>query len=382
MSQSTTDRRTPRSLIAAALALSLGVLPAHLIAQPPSAPASDTPPAPQSPDSPRPARDGPPREGPGPRERGPDARKRPAMDRDSMIRMLRAGVDRTKRFEQQLQAAIGELERGTDPADVRRDFERTMREDRQNAGRELGFIWDYLEGPGNGPGPRGDGPGPRDGRGDADRPANAQPPGPGPGSGPGDRRPLGPEDRARVIALIRERNPAFADQLEKFDRDAPDASGRFFAGLAGRLRDMGDLEQRDPELFDLRAGELMSSFEVMSAVRDFHRLRRENSDQPALDAQQSKVKEAFARQFDANMRLRQREVADLDKRLQRMREEIARAGSDAERAKLVEEKTRAVLSGRPSRAGEGPGPDGPRPDRPDRPDRREPEKNRETPRTP
>ncbi|MFN5959558.1 MAG: hypothetical protein ACK462_16660, partial [Planctomyces sp.] len=112
---------------------------------------------------------------------------------------------------------------------------------------------------------------------------------------------------------------------------------------------------------------------------DFHRLRRENGDQAALDAQQLKVKEAFSRQFDANMRIRQREVADLEKRLSRMRDEIARAGSESERSKLVDEKTRAVLSGRPSRP--GPGPDGPRGERPERPVR-EPEQGRETPRNP
>lgn len=384
MNRNTSSTRTPLMIIAAAMMLSVALPHSRALAQPgatdaPPAPApAPAPQAPESPGTPRPPRDGP------QRARDPEARKRPALDRDSMLRMMRAAVDRTKRFEQQLQVAIDDLERGTDPAEVRRKFERTMRDDRQNAAREIGFIWEYLEGPGMREGPR-DGPrdAMREGRGEGDRPLDAPPGGPGPdggpGGGPGDRRPLGPEDRARLIALVRERNPGFADQLERFDRDAPEASGRFFAGLAGRLRDMSDLEKRDPELFDLRANELMASFEVMSTVRDFHRLRRENGDQAALDAQQLKVKEAFSRQFDANMRIRQREVADLEKRLSRMRDEIARAGSESERSKLVDEKTRAVLSGRPSRP--GPGPDGPRGERPERP-AREPDQGRETPRNP
>lgn len=210
-------------------------------------------------------------------------------------------------------------------------------------------------------------------------PAPGGPDGPD-GAGPGPRVPDLPwqEIRERVLALIKDRNPAFYDRLQEFAKSRPALAEQMIRRLAPRLHELGRLQKEDPDLFDIRLDELRADFDLRQAAMEYSRIRHRLPKPPAalrlsdepepktLDEAVARITAAVERRYDVALREKQHSVAMLAERLERIRAEINRAAPDrnAEIKKRVDEMTAHLDRDPPGRNAPGPGPAGDRPPKP------------------
>lgn len=270
-----------------------------------------------------------------------DAQPQEAAPRPGEPGVMKARLEqRLREVEDQrerLRRAIDMLDNGASPADALRDLDGILRPGR-GEGRDRLF--------------------PGEGRPGRDGPA-ARPP-EGHDDGPGPERLLTDEDRARVLAAVREHAPALADRIEGLMARDHEGGARLFGRMAPRLRDALEVRRRDPKAFDLRVEEIIADIGLMDAIRAYRDTRgggdRSASRQPEERALAG-LRKAVAAQFDARLRSQERETELLSERLVSFREELDRKRENRERfIDQAVERIRAGVGGR----GEGPpGPDQP-----------------------
>ncbi|MBX9737049.1 MAG: hypothetical protein K2X32_09000 [Phycisphaerales bacterium] len=381
---------TPRSLV---LSLALAAFPlAFAHAQPspspeapPDAPAHEPGPMGNEPDDALPGngpdrgppgggrrlgRDG---QGPGPRAMATD----PRTFRDALKTIL----DHMRESTPRLQKAVDDLDAGRSMEDVRSELMAHRSENNaslMDALRRVGFGIGYGGGPGRRGGPEmDDGPGaggnerpePGVGPGGPGGPGGGGPGGGGRGDRPGPGRVLNAEDRARIMQDIEKHSPEVARQIKAMREKSAESADRVIDMLAERMRGMRELEQRDPETFQLRQREIRGLFDVLRLRREYADAVRAKADEAALTALKSQLREAVGSQFDVKAELDNRQIVELEKRLERLRQD--KASKTSKREAMVSEQTNTIIrnSVNPPRPPGGPGgpggegPGGPRPPR-------------------
>jgi hypothetical protein len=383
---------TTRSLV---LSLALAAFPlAFAHAQPspdapPDAPArepmggepDDAPPPGNGPDRGPPGgrrlgRDG---QGPGPRAMATD----PRTFRDALKTIL----DHMRESTPRLQKAVDDLDAGRSMEDVRNDLIAQRAENNaplMDALRRVGFGIGFGGGPGRRGGPEmDDGPGaggnerperpePGVGPGGPGGPGAGGPGGGGRGDRPGPGRVLNAEDRARIMQDIEKHSPEVARQIKAMREKSAESADRVIDTLAERMRGMRELEQRDPETFQLRQREIRGLFDVLRLRREYADAVRAKADEAALTALKSQLREAVGSQFDVKAELDNRQIVELEKRLERLRQD--KVSKTSKREAMVSEQTNTIIrnSVNPPRPPGGPGgpggsggegPGGPRPPR-------------------
>lgn len=246
---------------------------------------------------------------------------------DLRARLVRR-VEDARLIEQRLQAGIDRLDAGDDPQEVMRGL----------------FEPGGMRG-GEGPGWRG---------GDA-------------------RGPMNPEERERLMSMIRERMPRVAEWIAELEREEPRLLEAVRARLAPQLREVERLWERDPEGARVRTEELVATFGVMRATRVYRgAVVRDGADGASTQRARASLREALVTQFESRLAARRHEVGALGQRIEELSADID--AQTAGRAQFIEaaleQITQAAL--RPAAEGgphggpeEGPphgaGPDGSRP---------------------
>ncbi len=350
-----------------ALALILATVPLSIARAQPESDPDDRPPPPrmerdrerdENAPPPRPTRDG----------QGNPARNAP-LDSRGFRDALKTIIDHMRETTPRLQKAVDDLDAGRPVDEVRRELieQRADNSGFVDALRRVGVFGpgfarrngpETEDGPGQGQGPEAGGP-PR-----SDRP------------GPG--RQLTPEDRTRIAGEIAKHNPDLAAQLTKLREKSPDAADRVVDSLAERMRGMRDLEQRDPDAFKLRQREIKGLFNVLRLRREYADAVRAKSDEAALGELRKQLQVAVAEQWDVKAQLDEKQIADLEKRLERLRQEKLNKSKNRDTAitdttnSIIRESVKPPRPAPPGGAG-GPGGErrggGPRPPREDAPPR-------------
>lgn len=165
--------------------------------------------------------------------------------------------------------------------------------------------------PGNGPrlgGPRGpmQGGGPRNGPpGEADRP----------------HPPLTAEQREQALEVLRDVNPDLAERITQALQDNPERARRVIQRFGPRLLELAELRKSDPVLYQLKVTDQRYNFETFKLVRQIHEARIENDD-TRVERLTDRLREHLLKHFDVRMKLREHELAMLEKRIRELREEL------------------------------------------------------------
>jgi hypothetical protein len=165
------------------------------------------------------------------------------------------------------------------------------------------------------------------------------PPGPS-GRGPS---PLPKEQMDELMKFVHEVRPEFAAKLEKWKNDEPRAFRAVMGRLIPKAIDAFRARNEDKDLYELRKADLQATIYV---VEKAHELRRA-VDVPAIEKQ--KLRDLMAAGYDARIKVREYEAAQLAKRLEASSKQIQEA-KDAKES-LLDRALEEVLKGGPDRPG-------------------------------
>jgi len=356
-----THRALQLTLILAAGTLS--TLAAQAIAQPQS---FEAPPTPAQPSPPLPLA------GPSVTRESNTPPRRGERDPAAFGGLLTQLIERSETFSGKLKTIKTRLEGGESPQSVRADFDAALRTAR-----------DGLLAPNR---PMGGPPSPRDGGPDGGSMENDDGPlgrargtqdrgGERPGdrlSGPGGERgserlgermagtngermperagprgsALGPEDRERIAAALREVSPQGAAELDLIRAKNGAMADRFLNRLAPKVRGVMDHRNREDAEFAAKKADLDSFIDVVRAGRELAEEGFGQNRDEVREKLKLQLRSALGSQMDAKIRLQELQIADVTRRAERMREELDHA--KANREKLLDDRVdEAVKSPRP-----------------------------------
>lgn len=236
---------------------------------------------------------------------GPDTADR-ETPRHELERALRARLRHIERQEQELRETIDKLESGED-VDVRR----LMRDAR-------GFGHERMDDDRRG----------RDGRGRFSR-------GPG-GPGGADREPLTDEQRANVIAFLKEHDPRMYERFAEFRRERPEFAKRMFERHAHRVLDLMQLKEEDHEAFQTRLRAMQSFGKIREVVTDAIAEGTLDSDDT-----RRKLRELIALRLDVEEARYEREIEELSDRIKQLRAKLEE--DRAERRERIDEAVSKII---------------------------------------
>lgn len=141
--------------------------------------------------------------------------------------------------------------------------------------------------------------------------------------GGGERAPIDPALRERVLASLREHSPAMYERVRTLGKEQPEQSERVLQRLMPRIQQIQGVRQEDPELATLMIHELHANLDLMVHSRDLREaMHAPERDDGRIGALRAGVRDALRRSFDAHLAVKQREVTGLERKLDGLREEI------------------------------------------------------------
>lgn len=174
-------------------------------------------------------------------------------------------------------------------------------------------------------------------------PAEAKPDGPPRDRDGGPRRGPTPEEVGAMLDILREMEPALANDIDKWRKDNPQRVTEMINRRFPRLKHMAEIKRSDPELYALRMSDIRLSQQSLELVRSY-RTARLAKDAKA-DAIRNDLRDSLVRQFEVRQQIRQRELQRLEQRIAQLRKELdERAVSkdrllEGELKKLLEEQS-------------------------------------------
>jgi len=228
---------------------------------------------------------------------------------------LQRQLESIKERQRHLERALKQLESGANPDDVQSQLREAGADRGLRAGQDSGRR----------PGGRDGLPGTR-GRGDASQDAS-------PRSSRGrQQREITAEDKAQIIAFIREQSPSLWDRIE----DRPESIDRFVRRFAPRYFAYVDAMERDTILGELTLAEFEAAYHVMRAMGELFRTHGESEQDPAkIKERIGSLKSAITVQFDVRLQIQRRELALLKERVAKLEADVD--SKETSRTQTIEE---------------------------------------------
>ncbi len=183
-----------------------------------------------------------------------------------------------------------------------------------------------------------------------------------------------PEQLDELLRFVREVRPQLADKLEKWQKDDQKAFRLVIGRLMPKANDAFRERNRDEKLYELRKEDLRQSIFVVEKSAELRRMQRElkgEAPTPQFETEKSELREMMGKAYDARVRVREYETAQLAKRLADAQSKIQET-KDA-REKLLDRAVDEVLSMKREtpqpgdQPGDRPGPPGGHPPEPPAP---------------
>ena len=270
--------------------------------------------------------DGSPNPLPPPSPSGVESREQRQPERDEAIRReLRDRLAWTERQQARITRAMKILEDGGS----REDLLGLLRDIRESAERA---AFRPEEGQDRGRrGPRGE-PGP------------PGPDGGGPGR-PGEPQPvtLTPEQRAEILALVKEHMPEMYSRLERMREQDPNVEERIAQRFAPMFLDFLELKKSDPIAADLKIREFQAGAAIMRAIGEVRAAKfAKETDAERLRKAVDDLRSRIVEQVEIRLAVHEHEIATLRERLARLERELS--DERAQRDSLVDRKVEQILS--------------------------------------
>ena len=176
----------------------------------------------------------------------------------------------------------------------------------------------------------------------------------GPDGGPANApfQPGSIEETRRMRAFVDENLPLLAERLRAMEQQDPEGPRRMLGRLGPRLREAMDARQHSPELFALRVEELQQGFAVIEAARRTRAvISAEGAESPSARDAIERFRAIASDHYRTQVRLQEREVAELEARLADLRAEVQRKteSRDAE----IDARVQNLIKGWPEGGPEG-----------------------------
>lgn len=130
-----------------------------------------------------------------------------------------------------------------------------------------------------------------------------------------------PESRERVLRALAEKHPELADRVRRSVEHGSGRSGPVF----GRLQEMIELRDADPEAFEARRGEIEAGLDVLRLAGELKSAIRDGTDEQQIAAVSANLREAVERGFDAKGAVLRLEIERQQSRLDEMQQRLAHA---------------------------------------------------------
>ena len=128
------------------------------------------------------------------------------------------------------------------------------------------------------------------------------------------------DDRARVVAYLREHAPEMGERLAAATREHPRGADFIVGRVLAQLREIDRLRSEQPELGEVRERALSVGLRMRQAVMRLHHARQED-DAEATGQAETELRGLIGEQFDLDRRIRGFEIERLGEELARMRAE-------------------------------------------------------------
>ena len=117
---------------------------------------------------------------------------------------------------------------------------------------------------------------------------------------------------------------------------------RLLRRLAPRLGRLVELRERSPEQYKVHLNEMRAGMDIARAARNLGMLMAESdADESAIEDAKSDLREAISAGFDAKAAMARQELAEVQERLDSLKQEIADA--EAEREERIEKQFTAII---------------------------------------
>ncbi len=136
-------------------------------------------------------------------------------------------------------------------------------------------------------------------------------------------RPLTAEQRDELLAVLDRINPQMKDRLERAVKDNPQRAGRVMAHLyhSRRIQELLETRRDDPRRFATMASESRHRVAAAQLARQI-RKARQAGDTQRVNELSTRLREQLEGMFEARQALRERELAELERRIDRLRDEL------------------------------------------------------------
>lgn len=192
-----------------------------------------------------------------------------------------------------------------------------------------------AQAPGGGAGPRGEGREPRRGSREGDGPSM----GGGPAGDGGGRDPMGPEFVNDIVKVAHDYDPELGARLEEIKKRNPERIREAIGHTNGpNLMRLVYLLRNNPEMYKMRIEEFKLNRESEDIAKQ---VREGGSDKAKLDKLRQQLRAKVTEQFSQRQKIRERELSDLEKRIDELRKEIR--SRKEKQAELIAEREKELI---------------------------------------
>ncbi|MFN0133098.1 MAG: hypothetical protein ACKVW3_11315 [Phycisphaerales bacterium] len=147
-----------------------------------------------------------------------------------------------------------------------------------------------------------------------------------------------PMDRERLMAFVRRINPEMGRRLEEALQREPAGAERLLARIERQVRDIQ--AEQDPELKEIKIAEARGQWRLLEATRVLAASLRRGAAEADMEAARGTVREILREQFDLRLRRQEHELARLEARVNRLRDEKQQMGG--KRDEMVEGRLQQI----------------------------------------
>lgn len=133
--------------------------------------------------------------------------------------------------------------------------------------------------------------------------------------------PLTPDQQQKALEVLRLINPDLADKIAEAQKSSPDRAANILRRFGPKLLELAELKNTDPNLYQLRVADQRYNFETFRLIRQL-RDARDDGDTAKADRLTARLRELLNRHFDIRVKLREHELAALEKRIIDIRAEL------------------------------------------------------------
>ncbi len=157
---------------------------------------------------------------------------------------------------------------------------------------------------------------------------------------PGEARQWSQEEIEERLAVIRQINPDLAEKIEQVRNASPEKLRARFGQHIRQIEHMIRMKEHDPQLFEL----MVENAQLDRATREQARLLRSKpvqDDPEKVEQHRAALKEIITAHFDVRQKMREHELARLEKRLKELRAAVGKRME--KRDELIEMRFRQAL---------------------------------------